>query len=181
MWDCHSLDPGSKSERPTNIPARALIPLLMMPNRVLSAVVSDSMDDIHHYDKKLANQARLLGETFPEEEKQLILSYARMLEARRLNKGRIAKAVFLLRELRRNLEGDFRGADATKIESLVIRINGNKRYGAWTHSDAKGLLKRFYRWPCFSKYEGKSLLSSNPNRIIQVKGIQSLTALVSYL
>jgi hypothetical protein len=32
-----------------------------------------------------------------------------MLEARGLNKGRIAKAVFLLRELRRNLEGTSKG------------------------------------------------------------------------
>jgi hypothetical protein len=31
----------------------------------------------------------------------------------------------------------------------------NKRYGPWTRSDAKGLLKRFYRWLRFGKYEGK--------------------------
>ena len=112
-------------------------------------------DDIHHYDKKLENQLRLLSaENFAESEKTLVRSYARMLEARGLNKGRISKAIFLLRQMRRQLPCSFRDADKARIEELVIWINENSRYGAWTRSDAKGLLKRFYRWVRTGKYEG---------------------------
>jgi integrase len=112
-------------------------------------------DDIHHYNRKLENQLKLLAaESFSDEEKELIRRYERMLEARGLNKGRIAKAVFLLREIRKHLQGNFRDADVRVIETLAIWINNNPRYGPWTRSDAKGLLKRFYRWLRFGKYEG---------------------------
>jgi hypothetical protein len=60
----------------------------MTPIRVLGGVD----DDLHPYDKKLDNQLKLLAEeSFPNEEKDLIRSYARMLQARGLNKDRIAR------------------------------------------------------------------------------------------
>ena len=125
--------------------------MVMTPYRLLWGVD----DDIHHYSKKLENQLRLLSEErFPESEKGLIRDYARMLEARGLNKGRISKHIFLLRYMRRELPCDFRGADGKTIEDLVIWVNNNPAYGAWTRSDARGLLKRFYRWLRTGKYEG---------------------------
>ncbi len=112
-------------------------------------------DDIHHYEKKLANQLRLLGgEDFPDGEKRIILEYAQMLQARNLNKGRIAKGVYLLRELKRHLRCDFENADKKKIEELTRWINDNPSWRAWTKSDARGILKRFYRWLRTGKYEG---------------------------
>jgi integrase len=123
----------------------------MTPIRLLRGVD----DDIHHYDRKLDNQLRLLKEEgFPQSEKTLVKDYATMLEARGLNKGRISKAIFLLRQIRQHLACDFARADKKQIEVLLIWINNNPQYGAWTRSDAKGLLKRFYRWLRTGKYEG---------------------------
>jgi len=117
-----------------------------------AAAAAGARPDIHHYSNKLRSQTRLLtAQRFTDE--QTILDYARMLEARCLNKGRIAKGLFLLREMRKALGCDFKDAEKKKIEELSIWINDT--YRAWTRSDALGLLKRFYRWLRFGVYEGR--------------------------
>lgn len=107
--------------------------------------------DIHRYGKKLESQIRLVkAEGFTDE--AVLLDYARMLEAHGLNKGRVSKGLFLLREMRKRLGCDFKDADKAKLQELTVWVNDH--YRAWTRSDALGILKRFYRWLRLGVYEG---------------------------
>jgi integrase/recombinase XerD len=111
-------------------------------------------DDIHHYGKKLQYElGKLKTEKFSEEDKKLIAGYVRFLQAQGLNKGRLAKASYQLRTLRRHQGCNFRNADRKAIEQLVIWIN-NSDYSPWSKLDAKGWIKRFYRWLKFGTYLG---------------------------
>jgi hypothetical protein len=58
------------------------------------------MDDFHNYRRKLERYLDSL-KTFPDG--NLIADYAHSLDARGLNKGRIAKAVYQLKMLRSHL------------------------------------------------------------------------------
>ena len=110
--------------------------------------------DIHHHERRLKEERLRLGnEMFPEEDKTLIVDYVRFLEAQGLSKGRLAKAMYQLRTLRKHSSCGFRKLDRSSIEQLVIWIN-NSGYAPWSKSDAKGWLKRFYRWLRSGLYMG---------------------------
>jgi integrase/recombinase XerD len=144
--------------------------------------------DIHHYPVKLANQLKLLRmEDFPSGEKKLIEDYTNMLLSKNINKGRIAKAIFLLRYLRKQLPCDFVDGDKRKIEDLVVWVNDKPTWGAWTKSDARGLLKRFYRWLRFGKYKGpypdevaeiQTGIKKNEEREVEVLETQEIEAMI---
>ena len=86
--------------------------------------------DIHHYDKKLKNELRLLREQpFSASDRNSIAGYAHFLEAQGLNKGRIAKAIYQLRTLRKHMSCEFEKADKSSIETIVIWIN-NANYSS---------------------------------------------------
>ncbi|MDG6904598.1 MAG: tyrosine-type recombinase/integrase [Nitrososphaerota archaeon] len=111
--------------------------------------------DIHHEKRKLEGELlRLERDSFPEEDKQLIRDYVHFLEANNLSKGRLAKAVYQLRTLRKHAKCNFRKLDRPSIEQIVIWIN-NSAYAPWSKSDAKGWLKRFYRWMRTGQYLGQ--------------------------
>ncbi len=115
-----------------------------------------NINDVHHYEKKLKWELGRPKETpFSRQDRVLIAKYAEFLEARGLNKGRIAKATYQLRTLRIELKRDFKKADKKTIEKMVIWINNRTRYTAWTKADASGWLKRFYRWLELGKGEGE--------------------------
>ncbi len=83
-------------------------------------------NDIHNYPKRLEGELRRLkGESLPEREKRSARAM-NMLEAKGRDKGRLANAVFLLRDLRRQLRADFRGADKERIEELVRWVNDDR-------------------------------------------------------
>ena len=109
--------------------------------------VNYSMVDIHNYRKKLEITLRgIARETgIPEEDKKLIFEYLKKLESENLNAGRVAKYASSLRNIRRHMEVNFANATREDIEELIRRINA-ENYTAWTKSDYKGILKRFYRW-----------------------------------
>jgi integrase/recombinase XerD len=114
------------------------------------------MNDVHHYEKKLKWELKRLKEaSFSRQDRVLLAKYAEFLEARGLNKGRIAKAVYQLRTLRIELKRDFNKVDKKTIEKLVIWINNRTGYTAWTKADARGWLKRFYRWLKLGTSEGE--------------------------
>ncbi|HKW05411.1 MAG TPA: hypothetical protein VJN71_08945, partial [Nitrososphaerales archaeon] len=75
---------------------------------------------------------------FSRQDRSLIAKFAEFLEARGLNKGRIAKAIYHLRTLRIEFKRDFKKADKKAIEILVIWINNRTGYTAWTKADARG-------------------------------------------
>ncbi|MGI0081642.1 MAG: hypothetical protein ACRECH_18735, partial [Nitrososphaerales archaeon] len=77
------------------LPAWALNPTPLLHN----------MNDVHHYEKKLKWELNRLKETtFSRQDRVLIAKYAEFLEARGLNEGRIAKAIYQLRTLRIELK-----------------------------------------------------------------------------
>ena len=120
--------------------------------------------DIHHHERRLEEErARIAKEEFCEEDKHLITEYVRFLEAQGLSKGRLAKAAYQLRTLRRQMARKFTDADKVAIEQLVIWIN-NSAYAPWSKSDSKGWLKRFYRWLRTGAYAGEF-----PNEVSWIK------------
>ncbi|MGI0091904.1 MAG: tyrosine-type recombinase/integrase [Nitrososphaerales archaeon] len=89
----------------------------------------------------------------PELDRGLISRYVSFLEAQGLSNGRLAKAAYQLRTLRRHMSCDFATAKRADIEQLVIWLN-RSAYAPWSKSDAKGWIKRFYRWLRFGTYTG---------------------------
>jgi site-specific recombinase XerD len=72
--------------------------------------------------------------------------------------------MYQLRTLRIELKRDFKKVDKKKIEKLVIWINNRIGYTAWTKADARGWLKRFYRWLKLGTSE-----SEYPDEVIWIK------------
>jgi integrase len=102
--------------------------------------------DVHGYAKRVEYALRdLEREGFPEEDKRLVREFAEHLRARNLNLGRIAKYIFGLIVLRRQMKCSFRDLDRKEIERLVAWINSSD-YTPQTKMGMKGILKRFYKW-----------------------------------
>jgi site-specific recombinase XerD len=103
-------------------------------------------NDIHNYSKRFQySLGSIERATFSEEDKEHIIRFADHLKARDLNLGRIVKYIYHLIVIRRALSCNFKKADRSKIEKLMIWLN-SQPYKPGTKADMKGSLKRFYRW-----------------------------------
>jgi integrase/recombinase XerD len=131
--------------------------ILLLPNeanrlkpKIKQKFKFDSEDyDIHNYAQRLrlAYSKIQKEECLSDEDKELLTKFAKYLEAMDLNPGRTAKAIYQLIVLKRHLLcKSFLAADRKAIEELVTWINRDSHYRPWTKSDAKGWIKRFYKW-----------------------------------
>ena len=111
--------------------------------------------DIHHHENHLDEELRRLenDQAISNDDRKSTFKYKTFLEAWGLSNGRLAKAVYQLRMLRRSLKCGFEEAQKSDIEELVVWLN-KTAYAACSKSDAKGWLGRFYRWLRFDSYEG---------------------------
>ncbi|MCL4344011.1 MAG: hypothetical protein JRN10_02025 [Nitrososphaerota archaeon] len=102
--------------------------------------------DIHDYDKTLRiaygrlERAKLLNEN-----RKVIADYAKVLESMGLNKGRVAKLVYICVDFGERISRPFNELTKQDIQDLMVWLNGSD-YSAVTKSDMKKAFKRFYKW-----------------------------------
>ena len=103
--------------------------------------------DIHHYDKalKYAYAGLARDKAIPDNDRALIREFVAHLKAKGLSDGRVAKYVFNLMVLRRQMKCDFVQAERKDLEALMSWLNSSG-YTAHTRLDFRGELKRFYKW-----------------------------------
>lgn len=110
--------------------------------------VNPKKTDIHGYKRRLelAFEKIEVEESFNDTDKRLVREFGHYLLAVGQNPGRVAKVIFQLFVLKRHMDVEFVKADRASIERVLLWLNGYEGYTAWTKSDAKGHLKRFYKW-----------------------------------
>jgi len=98
---------------------------------------------------------RLEKESFPGEDKELILKFIDHLKVKGISIGRMAKYLFTIMVLRRHLECTFKQAGRKEIEKLVAWIN-TEEYTPHTKSDMKEILRLFYKFIRFQNTDKKT-------------------------
>ena len=107
----------------------------------------ENMNDIHHYEKRLAYAIeRLKKSALTEDDKALILNFVTYKAARGIGIARQEKYVRILRELgEKYVRGSFSSLDQKDIEAAISAIERSKLTD-WTKYDYKLFLKTFMTW-----------------------------------
>jgi len=101
--------------------------------------------DIHGFERRLERAERGLHNPLSERNVELIKRFERVLFSSGIGSARVAHYLNTLRKLAEMLGKDFDSATKQDIEDLVYRIERGD-YSAFTKSNYKVVLKRFYRW-----------------------------------
>lgn len=105
------------------------------------------MTDFHNYEKKLRQTLeRIQNSDFPPQDKKLIQDFMFHCQAQGVSLGRLNKLSWTLLGLKRRLPISFKKANRKDMEHLVAEINSTDTWSPNTKSDAKKILKRFYKF-----------------------------------
>lgn len=103
--------------------------------------------DIHNYDRRYENVKKLLEKSkISERNKHLILKFDNTCILEGLSKPRRIKLIGTLVLLAKRLKDDFDKATEKELKNLIIEIDTNENYSAWTKQSYRAILKKFYKW-----------------------------------
>ncbi|MFH1663845.1 MAG: hypothetical protein ABH986_03500, partial [archaeon] len=109
-------------------------------------MVSGKQYDIYSSEKRLSSALTSLStSSILDSNKELIVKFIHSMKAQGIKAIRLKKSVYMLRDLALILNKPFDSADKQDIESLLCELE-SRNYSAWTKSDYKIILKRFYKW-----------------------------------
>jgi len=111
------------------------------------------MSELYDYDKRI-EKGLLAIKQIDERTCEKVKEFVRKLEMNNYSKGRICKYIYFLKTLRELLGKDFNEANKQDLEELIIKLN-NINYSENSKSDFKKILKFYFRWLKFDKFEGK--------------------------
>lgn len=113
---------------------------------VSELVVSGKNYDIYSSEKRLQSALQALTTTdILLENKQTIVKYINSMRAQGIKAIRLKKTVYMLRDIARILGQSFSEVTKEDIEALLCSLE-QRNYSAWTKSDYRIILKRFYKW-----------------------------------
>jgi integrase/recombinase XerD len=106
----------------------------------------NSDNSFYDVDKRVASAHRVLdGAAIVEPNRSLIRAYLSARHSEGIGPWQITKTLYHLLEIAKILERDFREAGHTDVARLVSALESCP-YAAWTKSDYKLVVTRFYKW-----------------------------------
>jgi site-specific recombinase XerD len=103
--------------------------------------------DIHNYDKRYENVKILVEKSdISTRNKNLILKFDNTGILEGLSKPRRIKLMGTLVLLAKRLKEDFDKATERQLKDIIITIDSNDSYSAWTKQSYRSVLKKFYKW-----------------------------------